>query len=216
MTDYDELLDTLISELDKFINGRYISEGSAEEDGGFLAPKRIEDGSIKLYAAVQALESYYGSQMPMGAWEHWNELLHVCRRSGDDARRGRDAYVAADRLLKWAKGERNDSADGTSGVEESAFLGLTLDPEEWIIRRKAHEAVARFGREKRAYDLVRALLRAKDKGQTRGQLMKEIFKGQPVIPNNLDQQKGKAMKILKAIGVTIRSPERSVWKLEEL
>lgn len=113
MNDYIKAIILLIRQLNDLLDTRPSSSASEEDS---LVPGPIEDEWPDLYAAVQDLEKCLRSPLPMVAWGPWNELLSLCRESGDEAKRGRDAYVAANKLLIWAKTEHDDFPSMLTGL----------------------------------------------------------------------------------------------------
>jgi len=205
MTEYAIAIRLLIDTLDVLIDER---ENSSRSEG-FRPIGPIEDDYPELYEAIQRVESLTGGKLPMGAWEHSDELLELASEMGDDPRRSRRACVEAECLRAWARAQVN-----TGDSIEGRFLKIEFDVANLAIRRKGKRA--EFGNKTRAWSLFCHLHAAGAAGRPRNGLLKAVWPDGDVVDNNLDQQKREVDKLIEDLGIEIQCDNRGIWRLVEI
>jgi hypothetical protein len=201
MSELATAIGVLIQQLESFLDNR---EVSPRGDPHPVGP--IEIDYPALYAAVEHVQLLMGGKLPMGPWEHWNELLELSRKRGGDPKRSRLAYIAADHVLEWAK------SPAVRHTVTPGYLDLFVDEARRIAKRHSREV--KFGNKSKAWELFYVLFLAREQGLTRDELEKELWDSSVEIqPNNLDQQKAIAGGIIQSLGVKIESKARGIWQL---
>jgi hypothetical protein len=162
MSELENAISVLIKQLDSFLDNR---EVSPRGDPHPVGP--IEIDYPALYAAEQHVERLMGGILPMGPWEHWNELLELSRKIGGDPKRSRLAYIEADHVLTWAMSVAGATAPA------SGFLDLVVDEARHIVERNSRKV--EFGNKFKAWLLFWLLFRAREHGCSRNDLTKELW-----------------------------------------
>lgn len=210
MHNSQESLETLIRQLNEFIEDRYVSPG------GFEPPDPIESDWPELYAAVQAVEAASPSgKLPMGAWEHWCSLLRICRASDDDSARGEAAFCEANKLMEWAVAELNNPPPKILSADRN-YLGLTAISEDRCVKRDGYSDCVEFQKAHKQWTLFSMLYKAGNAGLSRDAIMKEMYPSDARTPNVLDQHKQKVERKLECLGLEIDADQRGIWRLQDL
>lgn len=206
MTEYSRAIQTLIEELESLVDDRERSP----LDENFLPLGPIEVDYPELYKAIQLVESFTGGKLPMGAWEHSNELLQLSRESGGDPRRTRRACIEAQSLLAWARAQFSAMAAAKCG----SFLDIEIEFPNLTIRRAGKSA--EFGNKTRAWSLFCHVYAAGETGRYKSDLFRDVRPRGDVQENNLDQHKSVVNDLIEELGIEIRADSRGNWRLVEL
>lgn len=89
-------------------------------------------------------------------------------------------------------------------MDSRNFLDLGVDPVRRVVTRTGYPRPVRITADK-PWLLFYALYVAGAQGRTKESLLRSIWEGRPVEPNNLDQVQKSLKRILKPLGLTVRT-----------